>query len=274
MSDEIQVGQNVVFTGFQDESQLPPNAELLEDGEVYEIDSINDNGEENDPSYNLKVENPKFNSKRKVSKNNQKFIMVDVFGDEISTDLPDEEDYDEEEADEVAEDESEVEAAADDGDDGVEEPAPKPKAKGRGKKKAAKKDDESDEEPVDEADPGLSKMLVLTEDEEDPEIRQLVEESEDIIALANTLVEESNHIDFQLGGILYHIRIDKAYKRIEQGAYAGKGGWADFIKFGLGLEYRKSMYLLDIYTIPKSFSIRAIHCFFPCGSVGVMSFGG
>lgn len=281
-TQEIQVDTNVQFIGFQDPANLPDNAELLEEGEVYTVGSINDNGDDNDQSYNLLAPNPKFNPKRKVTKNNPEFIDVDVFADEVSLDIP-EEDLEEEYDDEIAEDEGEEIVDEDAGDDGVEdeveeevaeETAPAPKTKTRAKAKAGTKKKTTakgkaakgktdkdkdakgdDDEPKDEADPGLAKMLILAADEEDQEIKDMVEEAEDIVALAEDLVEQERDIEYRLGGVLYHIRVDQSYKLIENGKYNTKGGWATFLQEELDMEYRKSMYLLDIYTKFNKFQV-------------------
>jgi len=263
-------GQEVVFTGFtaEDESEYPDNAELLEEGEVYEIASVTES-EDNETAFLLRVENPEFDDGKRQSKANPSHILVDVFADEISGDVPesdeeeeeDEEDFEEEDEDEEDEDEE------DEDEEEEEEPAPrskkktkkkaakkkatkkKAKAKKKGKKKASKKKvaTSADDEPEEQEDPDLKDMIILTEDEEDQEILELVSEADDVVELAQEYVEEAMATDYKVGGILYHVKVSKAYKEVNDGAYAGKGGWADFISNELNLEYRKAQYLVDIY---------------------------
>ena len=262
-------GQEVVFTGFtaETEEEYPDNAELLEQDEVYEIASVTES-DDNETAYLLRAENPDFDEDKRETKANPSHILVDVFSDEISGDVPEsEEEEDEEEEDEGDEDEGEEEEEEDEDEEEEEEPAPRSKkktkkksvSKKKGKKKAASKkktkkksskkiSTRADDEDEEEVDPDLRDMIILTEEEEDQEILDLVNESDDVVELAQEYVEEAMATDYKLGGILYHVKISKAYKEANKGAYAGKGGWADFVSNELNLEYRKAQYLVDIYT--------------------------
>lgn len=262
-------GQEVVFTGFtaETEEEYPDNAELLEQDEVYEIASVTES-DDNETAYLLRAENPDFDEDKRETKANPSHILVDVFSDEISGDVPEsEEEEDEEEEDEGDEDEGEEEEDEEEDEEEEEEPAPRSKkktkkksvSKKKGKKKAASKkktkkksskkiSTRADDEDEEEVDPDLRDMIILTEEEEDQEILDLVNESDDVVELAQEYVEEAMATDYKLGGILYHVKISKAYKEANKGAYAGKGGWADFVSNELNLEYRKAQYLVDIYT--------------------------
>ncbi len=254
-------GQEVVFTGFtaESEDEYPDNAELLEEGEVYEVAQITES-EDNETAFLLRAENPEFDPDSRQSKKNPSHILVDVFADEISGDVP--ESDEEEEEDEDVEDE-EDEEDEDEEDEEEEEPArkvtkkkgkkkAKAKKKGKAKKKTKKKKGKkistrADDEDEEEVDPDLKDMIILTEEEEDQEILELVNAADDVVELAQEYAEEAMATDYKLGGILYHVKISKAYKEVNKGAYSGKGGWADFVSNELNLEYRKAQYLVDIY---------------------------
>jgi hypothetical protein len=261
-------GQEVVFTGFtaESEEEYPDNAELLEQDEVYEIASLQES-DDNETAYLLRAENPDFDEDKRETKANPSHILVDVFADEISGDVPEsEEEEDEEEEDEGDEDEGEEEEDEDEDEEEEEEPAPRSKkktknksvSKKKGKKKASSKKKtkkksskklatRADDEEEEEVDPDLKDMIILTEEEEDQEILDLVNAADDVVELAQEYAEEAMATDYKLGGILYHVKISKAYKDVNKGAYAGKGGWADFVSNELNLEYRKAQYLVDIY---------------------------
>jgi len=259
-------GQEVVFTGFtaESEDEYPDNAELLEEGEVYEVAQVTES-EDNETAFLLRAENPEFDPDSRQSKKNPSHILVDVFADEISGDVPEESDEEEEEDEDLEDEEDEDEE--DEEDEEEEEPAPRSKkkkskkktvskkkgkkkasSKKKGKKKASKKlSTRADDEDEEEVDPDLKDMIILTEEEEDQEILALVNEADDVVELAQEYAEEAMATDYKLGGILYHVKISKAYKSVNKGAYAGKGGWADFVSNELNLEYRKAQYLVDIY---------------------------
>lgn len=97
-----------------------------------------------------------------------------------------------------------------------------------------------------QVDPDLKGMLLLTEEEEDQEIVQLVNESEDICALAEELAQQTSRDEYTLGGILYHIRLTKRYKEIAP-EYAEVKGFETYVQEQLRMGYRKAMYLIDIY---------------------------
>lgn len=79
----FEVNQEVRFIGFSDPAEMPDNGELLEVGSAYTIVSLNDAGDDSEISYNLQVENPEYDAKKRKSKNNQPTILVDAFGDEL-----------------------------------------------------------------------------------------------------------------------------------------------------------------------------------------------
>ena len=271
----IAKGDMVRFTGFAEE-EIPDNGEHLAEGQTYEVYKVSD--EDGDTSYFVTVENPDFDASKKATKKNPEFLYVNVFEDEVEE--VEDEDGDEEEVEEQAEEEVEEEEA----------PAPKKKAaakKAPAKKAAKKVEAEAEEEEApkrkpgrpkkakaeekaaeapkkrgrpkkvqdeEEGDPDLKGMIILERDEEDEDILAMVDDG-DVLELAQELVSESTVTEYRLGGILYHVRVSKAYKEVDP-AYAEVGGFAAYIQEQLGLEYRKAMYLIDIYT---KFSKAGIH---------------
>lgn len=117
-------------------------------------------------------------------------------------------------------------------------------AKGRAaaKGKAAPKAEEEQTEPED-------KYGAL--DTEDAEIVEMIEGA-DILELAEEVAEETASVEWKLGGILYHVRLTKAYQSLDD-RYAQKGGiglpsgFELYLNEVLNLEYRKAMHLIEIY---------------------------
>lgn len=347
VAEDFEVGQVVVFKGYADPESLPDNSELLEEGGEYEIASINPAKGDNEASYNLKVENPEFNEKKRESATNQKYITVDVFVDEIESAEEAEEveeappaktargkatpkveakakgakaaskaketeaeadaeeldfaavakgDFvnvvtvegaevsglvlkkgpksltveDSESGDAVTIKEDDIESLTEAEEVAAKEP-PKEKAKPKAKAKttaaksklkekasSAKKDTKGKvakkSEPKEEVDEDLKGMIILTEEEEDEDILKMVEES-DVIELAEELAQESSDVDYKLGGILYHVRKDKLFRKIKGGIYDVKGGFAEYVANELKYGYRKAMYLIDIYTKFNKFGL-------------------
>lgn len=325
MTDQINVkpGDEVVFTGFASDD-IPDNGDLLEEGETYVVDSINEGDEETEPTVNLLVPNPNYDPKKRKTKNNKEYIIVDVFSDEFA--LAGEEEAGEEageetEADTIdfddvekgmvvtvtdtegeeltgtvfkktktllgiefeeddetveavykkkeiesivaaAEEEQEAEAEEPEAEEEEQEekPAKKQTKKKAAKKKASKKADTKKKESKksdEEDDEDLKGLIILQENEEDPEVLEIVEEASDLCEVAEEMAEEAAVQDFRLGGILYHVRISKAFREIKDGEYNVKGGFQQYVEKELGIGYRKAMYLIDIYTKWSRFGLDA-----------------
>jgi len=155
-------------------------------------------------------------------------------------------------------DDDTVDPDAADADDDVVEEAPPPKAKvkgkavaevipakAKGKVKADKKADKKAKSKLaPKAAPVVEELPVL--ETEDEEITTLIEEADDILELAEELVEDSSAIDYKLGGVLYHVRLGKAYQKLDK-SYKENGGFGLYVKERLNIDYRKAMYLIDIY---------------------------
>ncbi len=261
----IAKGDKVKFVGFA-EDEIPENGENLIEDEIYEVFKVSEEGD--DTSYFLQVDNPEFDASKKATKKNPEFVYVNVFEDEVAAVEDDEEETEEE----VEEDETEEETE--------EEEAPAPKAKKAPAKKAAAKKETTKAKPgrkakakteeaaapkkrgrpakvkteEEEGDPDLKGLTILERDEEDEDILAMVEDG-DVLELAKELVAESTTTEYRLGGILYHVRVSKVYKELDP-SYAEIGGLQLYIQEQLGMEYRKAMYLVDIYT---KFSKAGIH---------------
>ena len=280
-------GDQVTFKGYADD--VPEDEQLLTEGESYEVVDVNDE----EGSVVLQLDNPDFNPKKKESDDNPRLIQVDAFFDEVeitTEDEPEEEapaktkgkaaaakaapakaapkgkaKAEEEEQDEEQDEEPEAEAPKAKGKAAPAKAAAKaapakaapakgkakadPKAKAKAKAKAKPAKEEKEEVDESEALPAL--------ENEDEEIVELVNEADDLVALAQELTEDSAALDYKLGGVLYHTRLGKAYQEVDK-RYAAKGGWQLFIDEQLpGLGYRKAMHLIDIYYKFNLFGIDA-----------------
>lgn len=67
----------------------------------------------------------------------------------------------------------------------------------------------------------------------------------DALEAAKTLVAQVEESYFTLGGVLSHIYNEGIFK---SAGYDGKRGFANYVEKELGIQYRKAMYLIDIYT--------------------------
>jgi hypothetical protein len=266
------VGDTIVFNGY--DADTPEEDQVLEQGTSYTVAEL---GADN--SLVVEIPNPDFNAKRKESENNAKTLLVDVFEEEVSLANDDEEDEAEEApapkktaaktvaktvakkapvkktvaAEEEEEDEEEapvkkapVKAAAKKAP-ATKAPVKKTAAKTVAKTVAKKAPVKVQKEEVDEDDlPDL--------ENEDEEVLALVNDADDVLELAQELVEEGAALDYRLGGVLYHVRKEKAYQQADE-RYTEKGGFGLYVKEKLNVEYRKAMYLIDIYVKFNLFGI-------------------
>ena len=266
---KFNVGGTVKFLGYQDD--VPADEQVLEEGKVYTVVEVNPE----DKSLVLETENPDFNPKKKESESNPQTLMVDVFEDEV----------------EEVEDESEEEADEDEAEEAPKAKAAPAKAKAKAKTAPVKeKEDEEEEEeeapkakakakpaakakvaakPAAKAKVAAKKAAPSSKAEkpeeveqypalesEDEEITALVEGAESVLELAEELVEEGAELDYKLGGVLYHVRLSKEYQSLDA-RYAENGGFGLYVKERLNVEYRKAMYLIDIYYKFNLFGIDA-----------------
>lgn len=288
----FKVGQLVKFLGYSED--VAEAEQVLTEGENYTIVEVNPEEE----MVAFEVENPDFNPKKKVSEDNAKTVVVEVFFDEVGDADDDEEEEEEEKpAKKVAAKKApakkakqeEEEDDEDEGDEEEEAPAPKKTAaKKAPAKKVAKveEDDEEEEEapapkkapakktaakatakkapakaatkgkaPAKEEKAEESDELAPLENE-DEDIVALVEGSENILELASELVEEGAELDYRLGGVLYHVRLSKEFQSLDD-RYKENGGFGLYVKEHLNIEYRKAMYLIDIYYKFNMYGIAA-----------------
>ena len=259
---EIAEGSTIVFTGYADD--VPQEERLLTEGESYEVVGFTE-PEGDDPGGDIlvQIENPDFNAKKRESESNPKFVTTAVMEGEYE--LAGDEEGD-------AEEEAEEDAAEEAAEEVVEE-APKTKAKAGAKatgKTASKTADKAEaakapakktvgkpaakaktKEAEPEAEETADADALPDLENEDPEVLALIEGSEDLVEVAQSLESEVAVSEYRLGGILYHIKKDKAYLGVENGEElygpTVKGGFAAFLRDYFNVEYRKAMYLIDIY---------------------------
>lgn len=264
------VGGQVVFKEYADTPE--PGQDLLVPGQSYEVAEVN----EEETSVAVIVDNPDFNPKKKESDANAKTILVDVFFEELeepeapkgrgkaaakvvpiakgkaAAKAAAEEEDEEEDADAEEEEEDEPPAPAK-GKAAAKSAPAKGKAaaktapaKGKAAAKTAPaKGKAKAKVPAEQAE-NADVYADLGEDDEDQEILGMVNEADDILELAKEVVEESAALEYRLGGVLFHVRKSKAYEELDK-RYTEKGGFSLYLIEQLNIEYRKAMYLIDIY---------------------------
>lgn len=273
----VKVGDKVEFLGYSEE--VAPEEQLLEAGTVYVVAEVG--GDEG--MIALEMDNPEFNAKRKESENNAKTLIIDVLPEEVRP-ASDEDEAEEEapapakaakkttakgkkvaapepEEEEEAEDEAEAEEDEDEDEDEEEAPPPKkavaktrakaaPAAKGKAKtaakpaaKTAAKGKGKAVAKPAPKEAKEEDELAALEHEDED--ILELVKDA-DLLELVSELVGDAAALEYKIGGVLYHVRLSGAYKEADA-RYKENGGFGLYVKEELNLEYRKAMYLIDIY---------------------------
>lgn len=250
------VGGQAVFKAYSE----PPEdgQDLLVPGQSYEVAEV----DEEETSVALIVDNPDYNPKKKESDSNAKTILVDAFFEEL------------EEPEEAAPKGraakagkvvpiAKGKAAPAEAEAEAEEAAPAPargkaaakaapaktapaKGKAAAKQAPAKAKGKAAAKAAPEPDETADVYGDLSEEDEDQEILGMVSEAEDILELAKEVVEESAALEYRLGGVLFHVRKSKAFEELDK-RYAEKGGFSLYLLEHLNIEYRKAMYLIDIY---------------------------
>lgn len=238
---ELEVGQSVKFLGYDENT--PEEDRLLEADGVYTIVGFTE-AEGEDPGGDpiVQIDNPNFDKKKKEHpETNPKMIDVQVFANELEV---------------VAEEEEAAPAPAPAAKKSAKaaaapaKTAAKETAKPAGKKvAAAAKKPVKKEEPAEPVDPDAVPDL----ETEDEEVLALVQGSEDLIATAQELDQSVATSEYQLGGVLYHIKKDKLHHALTDAEgnvlteYAEKGGWEKFVQDYFNMEYRKAQWLVEIY---------------------------
>ena len=241
---ELEVGQSVKFLGYDENT--PAEDQLLEADGVYTIVGFTE-AEGEDPGGDpiVQIDNPNFDKKKKEHpETNPKVIEVQVFANELEVVAEEEVEAEPEAAPAPAAKKSAKAAAA------PAKTAAKEAAKPAGKKVAAPaKKVAKKEEPVEPVDPDAVPDL----ETEDADVLALVQGSEDLIATAQELDSAVATSEYQLGGVLYHIKKDKLHHALTDDAgnvlteYAEKGGWEKFVQDYFNMEYRKAQWLVEIY---------------------------
>lgn len=257
-ADEIVVGMHLRFVGYG--ADVPDEERLLEEGAVYPVVAIEE-GEEG--GIFVQYPNPAFNSKKKESDANPARLEVSVFPEEVEI-VNDENVFGEmpeveldlpadgtEGAAEVVEEAAPVQAAPAKGraagkTAAAAEAAPAQaapaKGKGASKTKAAPA-------PAPEAVPATAEGDDLEDlDGEDESVLEIVNGSDNLVASAQQLEATAAISEYQLGGVLRHILKNKVHLDMEEGEqYNVPGGFKLFLSHYFNVDYRKAMYLIQIY---------------------------
>lgn len=258
----IKAGTKVVFKGYGED--VPEADRVFTEGETYEVVEVD---ADND-SVSVEIPNPNFNPKKKASTANPEMVLMDMFEEEfeLATAKPAKaaakpaakagrtvKAAEAEAEDETVDDDSEEAAppASKARAGKAAAPAAKAKTKAAPPKAAAKTKAKVEDAEGEEEDDAIEEL-----EQEDEEILKLVQDSEDLLELAQEMAEESAAQDYKLGGILYHIRLSKVYQSLNE-EYAKKGGFGLYVKERLNVEYRKAMYLIDIYFKFNKYGIDA-----------------
>lgn len=264
---DFEVGDLVKFLGYDD--GVPEDQQILSEGEVYTIEGFTEeDGDDPGGDIVVSVDNPDFNdAKKEHPETNPRFLSVQVFAAEVE--LVSEEDTPEEVEDaKIVEDVKVVEIAKKRGrppgaknvakaDKEVEDV--KPVSKGKDKKAAevsktkAKPVAAKQAKATKKAEEPTDPLAVPDLESEDPGVMALVEESDDLIATVQELDEQNATNEYQIGGLLYHIKKDKTHLSVmakdgKTPLYAAdKAGWEQFLEDHFNISYRKTQCLIDIY---------------------------
>jgi hypothetical protein len=125
------------------------------------------------------------------------------------------------------------------------EPAPEVPAKAIKPKatKAKAKASKTKAEPAPEVAPETATEVAETRHVHAKSVQDILAEH-DALDAAKMLVERVEETYYTLGGVLADIYEQGIYKSV---GYDGKRGFADYTQAELGIQYRKAMYLIDIY---------------------------
>jgi len=176
---------------------------------------------------------------------------VDEDTDEDEVDEESEDETEDEVLDEDEEDDADEESVDAEEDEEEEEEAPAP----RKSKAVAKVDKPKKVAKVEKPAKTAKASPARTKDEENNEVihhfksvQKIIKKSDDMLDAAKNLAVQAEKTYFNLGGVLAEIYRTKAYG---EAGYLGEGAWDDYLQKELNLEYRKAMYLIEIY---KAFS--------------------
>jgi hypothetical protein len=145
----------------------------------------------------------------------------------------------------------EIEAAAAVQAEVAEVAAPVEEAKPAAKKASKTKAKAAAPAPVEEApvaeeqvaDDAVQPGTQVEARQDSQSVRDILAE-QDALEAAKALIEQVERTYFTLGGVLSHIYAEGIHKSV---GYDGKRGFADYVEAELGIQYRKAMYLINIY---------------------------
>lgn len=232
------VGSSITFLGYG--ADVAEADQFLTAGEVYEVVGFTE-AEGEDPGGDpiVRIDNPGFNAKKKETEDNPKTLDVAVFAEEYEVAAAEEEPVEEVAAQAPAP--AAKKAAVKTAPAKTAAPAAKTAAPAAAKKTAKAAPAPVVEEPAEDPDalPDL--------ENEDEEVLALVNGDVDLIEVAQNLEATAARSEYQLGGVLFHIKKAKQYEELDEGIYKVNGGWAEFLKSYFNIEYRKAQYLIQIY---------------------------
>ncbi|MGL5098157.1 MAG: hypothetical protein ACRDD1_21435, partial [Planctomycetia bacterium] len=250
----IDVGTPISFLGY--DQSVPAEEQYLTQGETYEIagfteasgDDVNASDYDAGGDPYVMIANPSFNPKARETDANPKLIAIPVYEGEYEV-APAAEPEPEPEAApaaaapaaKTAPKKAALAPAAKTAAPAAKTAAPAAKTAGKKAAPAPAAPAEPEGEPEDpDAMPDL--------EGEDEEVLALVGSGRDMIEVAQELEQTAATSEYRLGGVLFHIKKNKTYLTVEGGAgYAEKGGFGAFLKDYFNVEYRKAMYLIEIY---------------------------
>lgn len=262
VGDLPEIGSFVRFKGYGDD--VPEDERVLEEGEAYEVSGHGEAEGDDTPGLIVSMVNPDFNPKKKESEDNPKTIETEVFLDEVDV-LTDEEiaELDAEVADDTPAPAEEKPAAKAKGtakakaEAAAPAPAPKgkakaetaPKGKAAAKKAAPKAEETPDEDELPDLENESEDVLAI--------VNEAGDDAEALVGAAQDLEQQIGQTEYQIGGILFHLRKGKKYQALaEKEEYSVKGGFGLFLAdYFPGIGYRKAMALVDVYV---SFSLAGI----------------
>lgn len=250
----LDIGSTIVFLGYGEGTE-EADMVLAADTEYKIVDFSEPDADYPDGLPVVQCENPGFNAKKKEHpETNPRFIQVEVLPDEMELVASPEADAADADAD------ADADAAAAEAEAAAAAEAEAAAAKGKGKGKTATKEAAPAAKPAAKTAAKPAAKAKSKDDEveaqnevaelgqEDPLIQELIDSGEDLISLAQEMEAKQGLCEYQLGGLLSVLQRNKGYLEVEGGeVYAEKGGFATFIKDFFNVDYRKAMYLIDIY---------------------------
>lgn len=288
--DDLVAGEYVVFLGYGEGATPEEGEPVLTEGEVYPISSLPVEAEDEQGMYMtgfyLRSPNPDFDETKRENKNsNPRYLELEAMGDEIRPATDEEVAEAGEEVVQEEETEAPAKPAAKTSAKTAAKTAAKPAAK-TATKATAKAKEEAEEPVAEEKKKPVAKKPTAAErkkaeaeakaaeeaaaraaeeaeaqaqsggdaegeelENEDPAVLALIANG-DLISVAAELESEISNREWELGGVLHHIHITKAYMDEEVDGheqYAESGGFKLFLQEYYNIDYRKAMCLIQIY---------------------------